>query len=76
VCILDSREEAKLAVAADRSEVSVFSDGSGHEVGIRVAAVLYRGGEEKWSIRKFMGNEERHMVLKLSCSAFHWQQKW
>ena len=47
VCIPDSREEAKLAAVADRSEVSVFSDGSGYEGGISAAAVLYRGGEER-----------------------------
>jgi len=40
VCIPDSREEAKLAAVADRSEVSVFSDGSGYEGGIGAAAVL------------------------------------
>jgi len=64
VCIPDSREEAKLAAVANRSEVSVFLDGSGHEGSIGAAAVLYRGGEEKWSIRKFMGSEERHTVFK------------
>jgi len=64
VCILDSKEEAKLMVVADRSEVSVFSDRSGHEGGIGMAAVLYRGGEEKCSLRKFLGSEERHMVFK------------
>ena len=65
-----------MAVAADRSEVSVFSDGSGHEGGIRMVAVLYRGVEEKQLIRKFMGSEERHGIGKLSCPAFHWQWKW
>ena len=29
-----SKEEAKLEAAADRSEVSVFSDWSGHEGGV------------------------------------------
>jgi len=58
------KEEAELAAEADRSEISVFLDGSGYEGHISVAAVLYRGGEEKCSIRKFMGSEERHMVFK------------
>jgi len=44
-CIPGSKEEAKLEVVADRSKVSVFSDGSRHEGGVGAAAVLYRGGE-------------------------------
>jgi len=64
VCILDSKEEAKLVVAANRSEVSVFLDGSGHEGGIGAVAVLYRGGEEKCSLRKFLGSKERHTVFE------------
>jgi len=40
VCIPGSKEEAKLEVVGDRNEVSVFSDGSGHEGGISVVAVL------------------------------------
>src|SRR5882724_10080270 len=35
--ILGSKEEAKQAVEADRSEIVVFSDGSGHEGGIGAA---------------------------------------
>jgi len=59
VRIPGSKEEAKLEAVADRSEVLVFSDGSGHEGGIGVAAVLYRGGTEKHSLRKFLDSEER-----------------
>src|SRR5882724_4829309 len=59
-----SKEEAMLEAVADRSEVSVFSDGSGHEGGIGAAAVLYRGQEEKHMLRKFMGSEETHTVFE------------
>src|SRR5882724_2122582 len=59
-----SKEEAMLEVAADRSEVSVFSDGSGHEGGIGAVAVLYRGGAEKHMLRKFMGSKETHTVFE------------
>src|SRR5882724_561888 len=59
-----SKEEAKLEVVADRSEVSVFSDGSGHEGGVRAVAVLYRGGSEKHMLRKFLGSEEIHTMFK------------
>jgi len=44
-----------LEAVADKSEVLVFSDGSGHEGGIGVAAVLYRGGTEKTLIEKVFG---------------------
>jgi len=50
-----------LVAAADRSEVSVFSDGSGNEGGIGAAAVLYRAGkrsvtkEIQWAARKTYG---------------------
>ena len=64
VCIYDSNEGAKLEVAADRSEVSVFSDRLGLEGGISTAAVLYKDGEEKYSLRKFMSSKERHTVFE------------
>jgi len=59
-----SKEEAKLEAVADRSEVSVFSDRSGHEGGIGALAVLYRGRAEKRMLRKFMGSEETHTVFE------------
>jgi len=62
VRIPGSKEEAKLEAVADRSEVSVFSDGSGHEGGIGVVAVLYRGRTEKFPLRKDTP------CSKLSCS--------
>jgi len=49
---------------ADRSEVLVFSDGSGHEGGVGAVAMLYRGRVEKCVLRKFMGSEETHMVFE------------
>jgi len=64
VCIPGPKEKAKLEVAADRSEILVFSDGLGHEGGISVVAVLYRGRAEKCLLRKFLGSEERHTVFK------------
>ena len=64
VCIPGSKEEAKHEVAADCSEVSVFSDGLCHEGGIGVEAVLYRGGAEKQSLRKFLGSEDRHTMFE------------
>jgi len=66
----------ELAAEADRSEISVFLDGSGYEGHIMVGSSTLQGGEEKCSIRKFMGSEERHMYSKLSCSASLWQWKW
>ena len=51
-----------MEAVADRSEVSVFSDGSGHEGGIGVVAVLYRGRTEKFPLRKDTP------CSKLSCS--------
>ena len=64
VHIPDSKEEAKLEVVANRSEVTVFSDVLGHEGGIGMAAVLYKGREKKNSLRKFLGSEDRHMVFE------------
>jgi len=63
VCIPSSKEEAKLEAAADRSEVLVFSDGSGHGWGIGAVAVLYRGRAKKHLLRNFLGSEERHTVF-------------
>ena len=63
-----SKEEAKLEVAADRSVVSVFSDGSGQEGGVGAAAVLYRGRAEKCMLRKFMYTS---IIHKLACHHFH-----
>ena len=66
-----SKEEAKLEVVADRSGVSVFSDGSGYKGGVGAVAVLYRGREEKHMLRKFLGSEESILCSKLSYSGFH-----
>jgi len=63
-CIPGSKEEAKLEAVVDRSEVSVFSNGSGHEGGVGAAAMLYRGGVEKHVLRKFMGSKETHTVFE------------
>ena len=49
---------------ADRSEATVFLDGSGYEGAIGVVAVLYRGSIEKKTTKIFMGSEDRHMVFK------------
>jgi len=64
VCIPGSKEEAKQQAATDCSEISVFSDGLGHEGSIGAAAVLYRGGTEKWSLWKHMGSEDRHTIFE------------
>ena len=63
-CIPGSKEEEKLEAVADRSKVSVFSDGSGHEGGVGAATVFYRGREEKHVLRKFLGSKEIHTVFK------------
>jgi len=59
-----SKEEAMSEVAADSSEVLVFSDGSVQGGGIGSVAVLFRGGVEKWAVRKYMGTKEKHTVYK------------
>ena len=48
----------------NRSEATVFSDGSGYEGAIGMAAVLYRGSVEKKATKKFMGSEDRHTVFE------------
>src|SRR5882724_3587844 len=64
VCIPGSKEEAKQEAVADCSEVSVFSEWSGHEGGIGVVAVLYRGSAEKCLLRKILGSEESHTMFE------------
>ena len=64
ICIPDSKEAAMKEVATNRSEATLFSDGSGYEGAIGTAAVLYRGSIEKKATKKFMGSKDRHMVFK------------
>src|SRR5882724_6807610 len=64
ICIPDSKEEAMKDAVTNRSEATLFSDGSGYEGAIGMAAVLYRGSVEKKATKKFMGSEDRHTVFK------------
>jgi len=79
--IPSTKEEAITEAAADRSEVWVFLDGSGQGGKIGSAAVLFRGGVEKWAVRKYMGTKEKHTVyeaelVRLSLAAELMKQEW
>jgi len=76
-----TKEEAITEAAVDRSEVLVFSDGSGQGGEIGSATILFRGGVEKWVVRKYMGTEEKHTVyeaglVRLSLAAELLKQEW
>ena len=45
--IADTREESREEAEEDRADVQVYSDGSGIK---GMAAVLFRDGQEVWSI--------------------------
>src|SRR5882724_10438583 len=76
-----TKEEAITEATVDRSEVWVFSDRLGQGGKIGTAAVLFRGGVEKWVVRKYMGTEEKHTIYKaelvrLSLAAELLKQEW
>src|SRR5882724_5852990 len=62
--IPESREEAVEEVRSVRHEVQVYSDGSGIGSGIGAAVVLLRNGEEKCTLRKYLGKEGEHTVFE------------
>jgi len=62
--ILESREEAVEDVRCARHEVQVYANGSGIGGGIGAAAVLFRNGEEKCALRKYLGKEGEHTVFE------------
>lgn len=61
--IADSKEAAIEAEARDRSEVKIFTDGSGFKKTIGAAAVLFRGGQTR-SLRYRLGEDTEHTVFE------------
>src|SRR5882724_2815447 len=64
ISIPESKEAAIAALTAAQSELVVFSDGSGQNRQIGSAAVLYKSGVEKCSLRKHIGSKKLHTVFK------------
>ena len=60
--IPESREEVVEEVRCARCKVQVYANGSGIGSGIGAAAVLFRNGEEKHALRKYLGKEGKHTV--------------
>jgi len=52
------------AMRTAQADMKAFSDGSGIDSGIGVAAVLYRNGELKATLRKHLGSEDCHTVFE------------
>jgi ribonuclease HI/endonuclease/exonuclease/phosphatase family metal-dependent hydrolase len=59
----DTQEEAVERAANDRSEVRVFTDGSGYEGGIGAAAVLIRAGHQTRALRFHLGPATQQIVF-------------
>jgi len=64
ISIPKSKVAAIAALTATQSKVVVFSDGSGQNGQIGLAAVLYKSGVEKCSLRKHMGSKKLHTVFE------------
>jgi ribonuclease HI len=67
--ITDSREEAIRMDDNDRTAIQVYTDGSGKDGKIGAAAVLYRNGCKKASLRYLLGPADRHTVPKAEGTA-------
>jgi len=52
-------------VKSVRCEVQVYTNRSGIGSGIGAAVVLFRNGEEKHTLRKYLGKECEHMVFEV-----------
>jgi ribonuclease HI len=65
--IADSRQEAKAEEEQDRTDIKIYTDGSGHDNKIGAAAVLYKAGVEKARLRLRLGQATRHTVYEGEC---------
>ena len=62
-----SRPEAIKVARMAQVDVKTYSDGSGIDGGIGAAAMLYRNGELKATLRNHPGKEDQHTVFELGC---------
>src|SRR5882724_7079960 len=64
ICIPASRESAIQEASQLDAETMVFSDGSVIGGGVGAAAVLYRNGEERRSLKVHLGKESEHTIFE------------
>ena len=65
--IAGSREEAIAKDKQNQTAIKIYTDSSGHEGRIGMAAVLYRQGQEKAHLWYQLGRKEKHTVYKAEC---------
>ena len=62
--IADTREESREEDEGDKADVRVYLDGSGIEGMASAATVLFRDGQEIWSLRYQLGPLTRHTTYE------------
>jgi ribonuclease HI len=60
--IADSKEEAKERDAEDARSIKVYTDGSDQNGGVGAAAILYKDGQRKKTLRYFLGSSAEHTI--------------
>jgi ribonuclease HI len=60
--IPEDKDEAKRRIEEDNATIKIFTDGSGFENGVGAAAILYKHGRRKRSLKLHLGSANKQVV--------------